>query len=347
MIMVLRTFFASDNDSLVVTSSSSGGLVGDGIINNSDTPNGTIFQFTGGSGVDITLNDQSGGGTSTSVFEDDQLNRHTITNGGGLVANNTKVEAESLIFVRELDENGVPFGPTITITVFSKGGVTQDVWGFATDIKLNTGKSYIKTGGNNTGTSSYASFVTCFAEGTLIETAGGMRPVESIRPGDLVVTRDNGLQTVRWSSSREVDGVGAFAPVVFAPGAIGNLHELSVSQEHRMVVENAMSDLLFGEAEVLIAAKHLCGLPGVAIRPQPRITYFHIMFDQHQVVRSNGCWSESFFLADNAVAALEAGARHELGSLFPSLLSGLAAFGPTALRALTGREARILHPYLA
>mgnify|MGYP003561850666 FL=1 len=41
----------------------------------------------------------------------------------------------------------------------------------------------------------------CFANGTRIATPRGERPVEDIRPGDRVMTRDNGPQPVRWAGS--------------------------------------------------------------------------------------------------------------------------------------------------
>ncbi|NNF23942.1 MAG: hypothetical protein HKN63_03935 [Rhodobacteraceae bacterium] len=39
--------------------------------------------------------------------------------------------------------------------------------------------------------------IICFTQGTLIETAFGPRPVETLRPGDLVRTRDRGLRPLR------------------------------------------------------------------------------------------------------------------------------------------------------
>ncbi len=57
------------------------------------------------------------------------------------MANSTEVEAESQIAVRALDGSGNQTGPTITITVFSRGGVTSDVWGFGSTADLVSGVS--------------------------------------------------------------------------------------------------------------------------------------------------------------------------------------------------------------
>lgn len=55
--MVARSFVVFDNENLVVSSSSSGAIVGNGIINNSSTPNGTVFTYAAGSGKTVTIND--------------------------------------------------------------------------------------------------------------------------------------------------------------------------------------------------------------------------------------------------------------------------------------------------
>jgi hypothetical protein len=336
--MVLQTFVAFDNANFIDQTT------GNGIINNSDTPNGTQFIYTAGGGTNVTVDDTSGGST---VFNDDQTGGHQITDGGGLVANGQNVESESHIFVREIDPNtGLPTGPTIDITVFSQGGVTQDVWGFAPNIPLQDGVTYQKISGSNFGDSNYADFITCFGPDTQIETAEGPKNVTDIKPGDQVWTLNNGLQPVQWVGHTSVPGIGAFTPVVFAPGAIGNDVELVVSQQHRILLENDAAELLFGEKQVLVAAKHLCGMKGVALRPQDSIDYTHLMFDQHQIIRSNGTLTESFFLTENSANAIDVEQKNELEALFPTLKDGIESFGPTEALVLKASEASALRAYL-
>ncbi|MEM8801811.1 MAG: Hint domain-containing protein [Pseudomonadota bacterium] len=348
--MVARSFFALDSETMVVTSSSNGAIVGNPIINNSDTPDGTIFAFSGGGGTTITLDDDGFFADAIPAdnnlfFNDDEPADHIITDGGSLVGNGTQVEAESLIFVRQLDSGGAQVGPTITLTVFSQGGVTQDVWGFSSDIALTPGVSYVKTGGDNDGTSTYDSFVICFAEGTALKTPYGAQAVETLKPGDLVWTLHDGHMPVRWAGTTEIAGEGAFAPVVFAPGSIGNDERLVVSQEHRVYLQSTHAEMLFGTDEVLVAAKHLCGLPGVAVSPRPRVQYVHVMFDAHQIVSANGVLTESFFLSEQSLAASTQDQQRELQALFPSLGAGMEAFGGSAVRTLKKHEARVLLEY--
>ncbi len=337
--MVDRTFVAFDNDNFVVQSSTDAGIVGSGVINNSSTPDGTTFTYTAGSGQDIILDDTGG---STEVFEDDDEANHVITDGGGLVANGQEVEAESFIFVQEIDGFGVPFGPVIAITVFSEGGVTGDVWGLSSDTPLIDGASYVKTGGSNGGSSNYDDFVTCFAAGTAIDTPDGPQLIENLRPGDLVQTRDSGPQPIRWAGHRRVLGRGNLAPIRIDAGILGNDDPLVVSPEHRVIVDGPTVELLFGTPCVLVAAKYLVGIVGIAQRDVARVTYHHLMFDTHQIIRGAGCWSESFFLAEYALSGLDAEARDEMERLFPDLLGATASFGATAERVLKKHEAMLL-----
>lgn len=328
---------------MVVTSSSSPGIVGNPIINNSSTPDGTVFLYSGGGGATVELNDTGG---SFDTFEDDNAANHVITDGNGLVADGQQVEAESLIRVRALDDMGNPTGPLITLTVFSQGGVFSNVWGFASTEMLVPGTSYQKISGSNTGSSAYTSFVTCFAAGTMIETVDGPEPVEDLEIGQEIMTHGNGPMPIRWVSTRFVDGRGAFAPVVFAPGTIGNTAPLAVSQQHRVFLQSGIAEYLFGQPEILVPAKHLVGMVGVSIEPVDEIGYTHFMFDSHQIVRSNGALTESFFLAKTAISGLDQAAHEELLSIFPCLDSARRSFGTTAAPTLRAREASVLRSHL-
>ncbi|MFD2739068.1 Hint domain-containing protein [Sulfitobacter aestuarii] len=341
--MVTRSFFATDSDTLTVISGSNTALLGNGVINNSDTPDGTVFRYTGGTPRKITIEDSS---ALPDVMEDDLAGQHVVLDGGGIVAEGTPIEAESLIGLWAIDDQGHAVGDLIVITVFSQNGVAGDVFGFTSDTPLTPGTSYVKVGGNNLGSNYYSNFITCFAAGTLIDTVDGRRPVEELKAGDLVLTRDHGAQPLRWCGMREVAGQDRFAPVRFAPGAWDNETVLLVSPQHRMLLTSPLAELLFGHAEMLIAAKFLVGLPGIDSAPCPRIRYCHVMCDAHQIIRGNGCWSESFFLSDMALEGSSCAARAELLALFPDLPAGIARFGDTAAPVLKAREAALLRAAL-
>lgn len=180
---------------------------------------------------------------------------------------------------------------------------------------------------------------------TKIAVQSGVKAAKDIHPGDMVWTHDNGYQPVRWVGHSTVKALGAFAPVVIAPGAIGNDDELVVSQQHRILIQDA-AELLFGVNEVLIAAKHLCGLPGIGQRPGGSVTYVHLMCYQHQIICSKGIESESFLLSNLSISGAEADQKRELLALFPSLKAGMESFNETATPILKGFEATAFCNYL-
>ncbi|NDV97980.1 Hint domain-containing protein [Salipiger sp. PrR002] len=191
----------------------------------------------------------------------------------------------------------------------------------------------------------------CFTPGTLIATPQGERLVEDLQVGDRVITRDNGIQEIRWVGRKELTGFELarqphLRPVLIQKGALGkNLpeHDLLVSPNHRVLVANDRTALYFEEREVLAAAKHLTGLEGVDEVETMGVAYIHFMFDQHEVVLSNGAWTESFQPGDYTLKGIGDEQRQEIFDLFPELEheEGLKAYG-AARRSLKKHEAQLL-----
>lgn len=184
--------------------------------------------------------------------------------------------------------------------------------------------------------------IICFARGTHIRTDRGEVKIEDLNEGDLVETLDHGLQAIRWIRSRQVAATGRLAPVVFNPGVLGNSRMLKVSPQHRMLITGVKAQLLFGEDEVLAAAKHLTDWDGVYIQQGGMVEYFHMMFDTHEIVFSEGALSESFHPGEVGMDAMAHAARDEILDLFPELADSLDNYGPAARRSLRKHEAILL-----
>jgi hypothetical protein len=184
--------------------------------------------------------------------------------------------------------------------------------------------------------------VVCFAAGTLIETKNGPVEVQYLQPGDMVMTRDAGLQELTWTGGRRVEAVGDLAPVVITKGALGNSRDLVVSPQHRMLIEGWQAELWFGETEVFVKAKDLVNDDTIYVRTGGKVNYHHILFDDHQVVFAEGAASESFHPGPQALGALDQGPRDELLSLFPDLACVAAPAMPAARMSLKGFEAACL-----
>lgn len=192
--------------------------------------------------------------------------------------------------------------------------------------------------------------IPCFVAGTLIDTADGRKPVETLRAGDLVLTRDHGYMPIAWAGSRalaadEIATQPEFASVLLRAGALGvNLPERDtrVSPAHRVLICGPRAELLFGEKEVLVPAGLLVGQPGIE-RDTAAVTYVHIMFDAHQIVLGDGMWSESFQPAEHSLDGLGAAQRDEILALFPALEAKAGQAAYTAARTtLKPHEARLL-----
>lgn len=179
--------------------------------------------------------------------------------------------------------------------------------------------------------------VPCFTPGTLIATTKGECRIEDLQPGDRVITRDNGVQAIRWIGKRtleagELAAAPEMRPVLIGAGALGGAlpcQEILVSPNHRMLVTSDKAELLFGQREVLVAAKHLTSQEGIDRVEAPSVTYIHLMFDQHEIVLSNGTWSESFQPGDQSLRGIDRQQREEILTLFPELAeeTGLEAYG--------------------
>ena len=82
-------------------------------------------------------------------------------------------------------------------------------------------------------------------------------------------------------------------------------------------------------------------LPGVTEAITPGVSYIHVMFDRHEIVQSDGIWSESFQPAERSLSALDAAVRDEVLALFPDLAASGDGFAGARL-SLKAHEARVL-----
>lgn len=195
---------------------------------------------------------------------------------------------------------------------------------------------------NNTSMSVVSLGPPCFTAGTLIRVPDGAVPVETLKIGDLVETMDHGPQELRWVGRQEVVGRGELAPIRIEAGALGNDRTLSVSPEHRMLLNGWLAELHFGEDEVLVAAKHLVGMPGITLQEQAEVSYLHLLFDRHEIVFAEGAPSESLHPSGWLIAQDHA-LRAEIAAVFPDLLNLLEGPPvPAARRVVSRHEARLI-----
>lgn len=189
---------------------------------------------------------------------------------------------------------------------------------------------------------------TCFTSGTLISTESGETPVDKLRVGDAVHTLDHGLQKIRWIGARtisrgELAADAKLLPVRIKAGAIGpNLpqRDLVVSRQHRILVRSSIAQRMFHTSEILVPAIKLVGLEGIELAAdEDSVTYWHMLFDQHEIVFAEGAPTESLFTGPEALKSMSAASRAEIETMFPHLLD--PGFDPSPARLIPDSGPRI------
>jgi hypothetical protein len=155
-----------------------------------------------------------------------------------------------------------------------------------------------------------------FTRGTHITLASGKQaPIEEMRVGDLVLTRDDGPQAVRWIGQSTIRAVGDFAPVVIKKGVLHNENDLILSPDHRLFVYQRQDKLGAGRSEVLVKVRHLINGDTVFQQDGGFVDYFQLLFDDHQIIYAEGIAAESLLIDPRTKSALPAEAgmtkRHE------------------------------------
>lgn len=190
----------------------------------------------------------------------------------------------------------------------------------------------------------------CFTRGTMIETPEGLRAIEDLRAGDLVLTRDNGAQPIRWIGKRLLSAAALqnnpdMRPIRIRAGALGQntpAADLVVSPQHRVLVRSKVAQKMFGTTEVLVAAKQLLQIEGIDICTEAEgVEYVHMLFDRHEVVFANGAEAESLYTGPEAIKSVGAAALAEIYGIFPELRD--RDYAPQGARMLlSGRMGRKL-----
>jgi hypothetical protein len=169
----------------------------------------------------------------------------------------------------------------------------------------------------------YSAGIPCFTTGTLIDTATGPRPVETLRVGDLMQTADEGCKPVIWIGMTHVPHKALVAnprlrPITLHPG--GSLllaRPMTVSRQHRFVFADPQD-----RTERFLRANQLLQVaPDQASAgcPLGGVTYVHVLLERHQVLFSGGVATESFFPGPWSLRGLSPRSVAKLAALLPRL----------------------------
>ncbi len=303
--------------------------------------------------VEISITDNDGyldGDFNNDEVGDDSSQTGTVTDMDGNLIASGQIYDELYYKVQS------PTGEMSYIEVMEIDGV---VVGFIVTTPLDPGVSYTEIDSGNVHTTedggetrllySDLASVPCFCQGTTLMTATGEQPVDWIRSGDRVLTKDHGFQPVLWAdrtliSANKLQSTVSLRPIKIAAHSIDKetpAQDLLLSPEHRILLKSPLIELLFGCDEVFTAIKTVTNDGDVAqTLPDHAISYYHILFAQHEIVLAEGLWVESFFPGKMALAALPAKKQAQIRGLLGAQTDTMQ----TARFCLKPREAALLMP---
>lgn len=140
--------------------------------------------------------------------------------------------------------------------------------------------------------------------GTMIATADGPQPIDWLRPGDMILTRDNGLKPLVWLGHHVMPlrAPTTSRPLRIAAAAFGPTHP-----EHETIASPGLGILLAGaelkfwftEGEMFGRLAEICTAP----HAEGRQSLYTLLFEAPEIVLANGIWVGSVQF-DAAYAAL-------------------------------------------
>lgn len=293
----------------------------------SDLVNGDTLTWVGGDeSTVVTISD-----STDSLFDEaqwDQTLASPVTFDGVSYETGQVVSPSFVVLLSGSDGNNY----TMTSFNFSgNGGPPEADAIFWEGLIPPPGTVLTVTGESNpTGAQSrdYNILATCFCGGSEISTELGERPVERLEVGDMIWTSRGDLKPILWIGRREVSMAELMVypnlrPIRITAGAMGNnlpRKDLLVSPQHRMVVSSKIAQRMFGKSEVLVAAVKLLSVPSVYIdkRLKP-VSYFHMLFEAHEIVFAEGAATESLYSGPMALKSMKPELRKEMEFLFPEL----------------------------
>lgn len=164
-----------------------------------------------------------------------------------------------------------------------------------------------------------------FSGGTsIIMGDGSTRRIETLAPGDRVLTRDHGPQLLRWIGQSTMAGGGPLAPVVFRAGSMGNPEDLIVAPTQRMFVFPRSTDPdwagLTGERQgILVEARHLVDRQTIQQLSEGIYDLYALVFDQHEIIYAEGIPCESHLVTEATLRQMPEPMARELRDRFPGL----------------------------
>lgn len=125
---------------------------------------------------------------------------------------------------------------------------------------------------------------------TPVMTPRGPVAAGRLRPGDRVMTRDNGAVALVGVTRLQVPSRGSLAPIRLRMPYFGRSMDMLVSPDQAVVISGPEAEYLFGEEDVLVLARHLAD-GQMAVADSRRAVALGVVLDlgAAELVEADGC----------------------------------------------------------
>lgn len=153
-----------------------------------------------------------------------------------------------------------------------------------------------------------------------IKTLMGEKPVSELKAGDMVLTRDNGFQAIRWVGrlrrGKTRQKMMVLKADTLAPGVPSA--DLEVSPNQRVLTGSGVLRTMCDNPEALVKMEDLKALTSGPLQDVKSVCW-HILMSRHEVILANDVWTESLQPDRRFLNGVEARVQRQLESICPKL----------------------------
>jgi len=216
------------------------------------------------------------------------------------------------------------------------GQVSKD-WHAALNVAKASGKSLTDVSANDPNAPDGLSDDTAeprvgLPEGTLVNTLAGQKPVESLKPRDILRTESGGYRPLRHILRIDRNGANRYAMIRIKAGAFGpNLpsRNTCLPRDQTVLVRSEIAQQMFPAGGALVTAKALPHLPDVTVAKSKHChgSLYLLLLDEPDMILANGIPTDSFTPCAANLAIIPAHLRKALTKLHPGFSQDKATPG--------------------
>ncbi|WP_294624354.1 Hint domain-containing protein [uncultured Roseovarius sp.] len=231
------------------------------------------------------------------------------------------------------------------------GQLTQD-WHAALNVAKASGKSLTDVSANDPSAPHGESDDTAqprlgLPEGTLIDTLAGQKPVESLKPHDILRTESGGYRPLRHILRIDHDEATRHATIHIKAGAFGpNLpsRNTQLPRDQKVLVRSEVAKHMFPEGGAFVAAHVLTHLPDVTVAQSKQChgSLYLLLLDEPETILANGIPTDTLVPCADNLTVIPAHLRKALTKIYPGFSQDKAASGLQWRLPLVKRQNRLI-----